>query len=169
MGDLKLNNITPDGVGKIKLGSTNVQKIYNGSTLVWPFDSSTEDPYTPVEGQNFRFIARKSSSPPYFGLFDDTLTEVSSPYTFASLPDYNTAVGSVSDNFTYMIAAGIGSDQPVQISTNNGQSWTQKSFSTVVGKTAISKNGKVMIVFYGLLSQITLQLSNDFGNSFNRC
>jgi uncharacterized protein (TIGR02145 family) len=36
MADLKLNNTTPDGVGKIKLGSTNVQKIYKGSTLVWP-------------------------------------------------------------------------------------------------------------------------------------
>lgn len=36
MSDLKLNGITPDGVGKIKLGSSDVQKIYSGSTLVWP-------------------------------------------------------------------------------------------------------------------------------------
>jgi hypothetical protein len=42
MGDLKLNNITPDGVGKIKLGSTNVQKIYNGSTLVFPTSTPIE-------------------------------------------------------------------------------------------------------------------------------
>ncbi len=38
MADLKLNGITPDGVGKIKLGSVDVQKIYMGSTLVWPTD-----------------------------------------------------------------------------------------------------------------------------------
>ena len=36
MADLKLNGITPDGVGKIKLGSVDVQEIYMGSTLVWP-------------------------------------------------------------------------------------------------------------------------------------
>ena len=36
MGNLTLNSITPNGVGKIKLGSSNVQRIYNGSTLVWP-------------------------------------------------------------------------------------------------------------------------------------
>jgi len=42
MADLKLNNITPDGFGKIKLGSTNVQKIYNGSTLVFPTSTPIE-------------------------------------------------------------------------------------------------------------------------------
>tara|TARA_R110001632_G_scaffold231451_1_gene370071 strand:+ start:481 stop:1182 length:702 start_codon:yes stop_codon:yes gene_type:complete len=36
MSDLKLNGVTPDGIGKIKLGSTDVQKVYSGSTLVWP-------------------------------------------------------------------------------------------------------------------------------------
>lgn len=36
MADFKLNGITPNGVGKIKLGSVDVQEIYMGSTLVWP-------------------------------------------------------------------------------------------------------------------------------------
>ena len=36
MADLKLNGVTPAGIGKIKLGSTDVQKVYSGSTLVWP-------------------------------------------------------------------------------------------------------------------------------------
>ncbi len=35
MGDLKIQGITP-AVGKIKVGDTNVQKIYNGDELVWP-------------------------------------------------------------------------------------------------------------------------------------
>ena len=35
MSDLKISNITP-AVGNIKTGSTNVSKIYCGSTLVWP-------------------------------------------------------------------------------------------------------------------------------------
>jgi hypothetical protein len=36
MADLKLNGVTPDGIGKIQLGSVKVQKVYNGSTRVWP-------------------------------------------------------------------------------------------------------------------------------------
>ena len=35
MGDLKIQGITP-AVGKIKVGDTNVQKIYNGEELAWP-------------------------------------------------------------------------------------------------------------------------------------
>jgi surface protein len=48
MADLKLNGITPNGVGKIKLGSADVQKIYMGSTLVWP-PSSPPGPCTGYE------------------------------------------------------------------------------------------------------------------------
>ena len=44
MADFKLNGITPDGVGKIKLGSVDVQKIYMGSTLVWPTSPPAPDP-----------------------------------------------------------------------------------------------------------------------------
>ena len=44
MADFKLNGITPDGVGKIKLGSVDVQEIYMGSTLVWPSDTPAPDP-----------------------------------------------------------------------------------------------------------------------------
>src|SRR5210317_2255650 len=39
MADFKLNGITPDGVGKIKIGSVDVQEIYMGSTLVWPMST----------------------------------------------------------------------------------------------------------------------------------
>ena len=35
MGDLKIQGITP-AVGKIKVGDINVQKIYDGTELVWP-------------------------------------------------------------------------------------------------------------------------------------
>lgn len=36
MADFKVNGITPH-LGNIKYGSQNVQQIYKGSTLVWPF------------------------------------------------------------------------------------------------------------------------------------
>jgi hypothetical protein len=48
MADLKLNGITPDGVGKIKLGSVDVQEIYMGSTLVWPPSSPTPCMFEPA-------------------------------------------------------------------------------------------------------------------------
>ena len=40
MGDFKIQGITP-AAEKLKLGSLNVSKIYNGSTLVWPIGSTT--------------------------------------------------------------------------------------------------------------------------------
>jgi len=42
MADLKFNGITP-GVNKIKLGNSSVQKIYDGSTLVWPMSIDPEE------------------------------------------------------------------------------------------------------------------------------
>ena len=48
MADLKINGITPDGVGKIKLGSVDVQEIYMGSTLVWPISSPTPCIFEPT-------------------------------------------------------------------------------------------------------------------------
>ena len=49
MADLKLNGVTPDGIGKIQLGSIKVQKVYSGSTLVWP----TSTPPAPCTGYEF--------------------------------------------------------------------------------------------------------------------
>ena len=40
MGDFKIQGITP-AAEKLKLGSSNVSKIYNGSTLVWPLEPAT--------------------------------------------------------------------------------------------------------------------------------
>jgi len=164
MSDLKIGNITPDGIGKIKLGSTDVQKVYSGSTLVWPISSDPSDPYDPVEGQDFRLIALKTVSP-YFGLFDETLTEVSTPYTFAPLPSNSvSAVATVSDNYTYMLAAGKSNNQTVQLSTDNGQSWNSLGFSSNRFSTYMSRSGQVMLVETGAGG---IQVSNNFGGNFN--
>lgn len=164
MADLKLNGITPDCIGSIKLGGIDVQKIYDGSTLVWPF--GCDGPYTPVEGQNFRFIAQKNT-PPYFGLFDETLTEVNTSYNFADLPNASlTVVAAVSDNFTYMLAAGNSSNEPVQLSTNNGESWNTLPFSSSRIAVHISKSGKTMIIETGNYPSAIIEVSNNFGSSF---
>ena len=43
MGDFKIQGITP-AAEKLKLGSSDVSKIYNGSTLVWPLGPATPGP-----------------------------------------------------------------------------------------------------------------------------
>ena len=76
MADFKIysptseTHITP-AVGKIKLGSSNVSKIYQGSTLVWPISDSPVDPYTPVNG-TARFIATNNSG--VITLYDTSFT-----------------------------------------------------------------------------------------------
>lgn len=166
MADFKIysptseTHITP-AEGKIKLGSSNVLKIYQGSTLVWPISNENEDDYTPVEGTNFRFLAHKTTSP-HFGIFDDQFNEVSTGYTFTSLPDLQTRIGAISDNFTYMVAAGNGTDKTVLLSTNNGQSWSSLGFSANFRECHMSKSGQVIAIESGN----TLKVSNDYGSNF---
>tara|TARA_B110000483_G_scaffold161063_1_gene190952 strand:- start:706 stop:1833 length:1128 start_codon:yes stop_codon:yes gene_type:complete len=163
MADLKLNGVTPNK-DQIKLGSLGVLEIRYRNQKVWPSSSDPSDPYDPVEGQDFRLIALKTVSP-YFGLFDETLTEVSTPYTFAPLPSNNvSAVATVSDNYTYMLAAGKGNNQTVQLSTDNGQSWSSLGFSSTRFSTNMSRSGQVMLVETGAGG---IQVSNDFGANFN--
>ncbi len=163
MADFKLNGITPDGVGKIKLGSVDVQEIYMGSTLVWP---ASDTPYVPVEGEELTFISNKTTEP-YYGLFDSNFNEISSDFNFSSLPSSNFKIAAVSDNLNYMIAAFTNDwINPGYISKNRGVSWTQMSnFNTRTGHVYMSKSGRV-IIFNINSSGIDYAISNDYGDSF---
>ena len=147
-----------------KILNIDVNGIITSITTYNTFtDSCSEDTYEPIEGQDFRFIASKTISP-HFGLFDDTLTEVSTPYTFAPVPNYPAIVVSkASDNYTYMLAAGRLSDQPVYLSTNNGVNWVSLGFSATRYTVHISKSGEVMIFETGAN---VIEVSNDFGTTF---
>ena len=162
MADLKLNGITPDGVGKIKLGSADVQEIYMGSTLVWPLDT----PYVPVEGGELTFISNKETAP-YYGLFDANFNEISSNFNFSSLPDADLSIAAVSDNLNYMIAARPNNfNNPGYISKNRGVSWTQMSnFNARTGYVYMSKSGRV-IIFQNDSGSVNYAISNDHGDSF---
>jgi hypothetical protein len=151
----------PDSYEIVIVGSNGViESITQYNTIT---GSCSEDPYEPIEGQDFRFIASKTISP-HFGLFDDTLTEVSTPYAFSPVPNYPAVVVSkVSDNYTYILAAGRINDQPVYLSTNNGVSWVSLGFSTTRYEVHISKSGEVMIAETGTNA---IEVSNDFGTTF---
>ncbi len=104
MGDLKFQNITPAS-GKIKLGSTDVDAIYSGSTKVWPSDVSFGDIFFEAtgktvqqEGQYTLWYATDSYTNPT-GPTDPTWDPAVAPYypTTATFPDLSewTQIGGV--------------------------------------------------------------------------
>ena len=154
----------PDSYEIVIVGSNGViESITQYNTIT---GSCSEDPYEPIEGQDFRFIAKKTASP-YFGLFDDTLTEVSSPYTFAPVPNHiSSVVAKVSDNYNYMLTGGLYDSQPVYLSTDNGESWSNSTFSANKASVHISRSGQVMIIESGGFNNALIEVSNNFGDSF---
>ena len=125
--------------------------------------SGLPDPYTPVIGTNLRLLTGKTTSP-YFGLFDSSLNEVITGYTYANVPNNaNSYIAAASDNFTYMLTSGISNSQTVSLSTNNGQSWNSLIYTGDRDTVHMSKSGQVMIL--ETLTQVIL-LSNDYGSSF---
>ena len=151
----------PDSYEIVIVGSNGVvESITQYNTIT---GSCSEDPYEPIEGQDFRFIATKSASP-HFGLFDDALIEVSAPYTFAPVPNYpDSVVAKVSDNYTYILTAGVGNPEVVHLSTDNGENWSALPFSSGKDEVHISKSGQVIIAESGVN---VIEVSNDFGGSF---
>tara|TARA_R110000744_G_scaffold160254_1_gene276564 strand:- start:48 stop:1157 length:1110 start_codon:yes stop_codon:yes gene_type:complete len=160
MGDFKIQGITP-AAEKLKLGSLNVSKIYNGSTQVWP-----STPYAPIVGGELTFISNKETAP-YYGLFDSNFNEISSNFNFSSLPSSNFRIAAVSDNLNYMVAAFPNNfNNPGYISKNRGVSWTQMSnLNARTGHVYMSKSGRV-IIFDNTGSGINYTISNDYGESF---
>ena len=94
MSDFKVNGITPEE-GKIKVGSANVKRIYQGDSWVWP---RQDDTYTPnFLESNFHYIANTPiapatapamGTPEGFAIFDSNGNIVSPPKPFAPLPTF---------------------------------------------------------------------------------
>jgi len=80
MGDLKFQDITPAS-GKIKLGSTDVDAIYSGSTKVWPSDVSFGDIFFEATGETVQQEGQ-------YTLWYATETSFPIPPFDASIPPY---------------------------------------------------------------------------------
>lgn len=172
MADLRIGTATSaPAAGTLKLGSTDISKIYSGSTLVWPISSSAPDPYTPVVGSSFRALGTLSSSP-FIGLFDSSLALVSPQPSFGALPNSNYTVGAASDNYTYILASGINQNSlSPRISTDSGATWNSLP-SPVSGTyraedTTMSKSGQIMVLEPGGTNNYIF-LSNDYGSTFTQ-
>ena len=102
MGDLKFQDITPAS-GKIKLGSTDVDAIYSGSTKVWPSDVSFGDIFFEATGTTVQqasqytlwYATESYTNPPGPTAWDPAVA----PYypTTATFPDLSewTQIGGV--------------------------------------------------------------------------
>jgi hypothetical protein len=163
MADLRIGTATSaPAAGTLKLGSTNISKIYSGSTLVWPID-----PYVPVEGSP-RFITSITSAP-YFSLVDENLNTVTPPVTFGNLPSSDYIIAAASDNLTIMIATNTNANASL-ISYNQGQSWV--AIPNVPSKrwqyVNISSSGKVIALnSSGGTTAGDVWISTDDGVSFS--
>lgn len=181
MADFKIysptseTHITP-AEGKIKLGSSNVLKIYQGSTLVWPISSDPVDPYTPIDG-TARFIATNNSG--VITLYDTSFNTVTPTNPFDTLPNSNYHLGGVSDNLTYMVATGyLNNSEDIKISNDGGQTFSNPSSGTFKSKhdyTIASKSGQVVLSLvaptptqFPPTSDHNFMLSTDYGDNFSK-
>lgn len=171
MADLKIQGITPVA-GKIKLGSSDVSKIYSGSTLVWPIANDSGDPYEPVFG-TARFVATDNVG--VINLYDTSFNAITPTNPFGLLPNSNYQLGGVSDNLSYMVACGDNStSEEIKISLDGGQTFSNPSsgtFQSDFKKTMASKSGKVILsavpnTANPPTSDANWMLSTDYGVNF---
>ena len=171
MADFKIQGITP-AEGKLKLGSSDVSKIYNGSTLVWPIANDSGDPYEPVFGAA-RFVATDNGG--VINLYDTSFNTITPLSPFGLLPNSNYHLGGVSDNLSYMVACGHSSStEEIKISLDGGQTFSNPSsgtFQSDFKKTMVSKSGKVILsavptTTYPPTSDANWMISTDYGVNF---
>ena len=135
MGNFKVLDTVPD-VGNIKVGDTNVKRIYKGDSWVWPplDDSYIPDDEISISGgssnSDFGYIANLDQQRPNvigaensltdvngFALFNADGTKITPAYPFGPLPrhtqklryqneEMQPSIVGCSDNYKYMIAAG---------------------------------------------------------------
>jgi len=115
MADFKVSGVTPR-FGNIKVGNTNVKKIYQGGTLVWPFQdppyfttptdrAQTYNPDPIAVGETFEYKVRaKSDSFPNAGL---TITSENLPNGFSiSATTIDGLTGDATATITGLISTG---------------------------------------------------------------
>lgn len=135
MSNFKLNGETPEE-GKLKVGSANVKRIYQGNSWVWP---PQDDSYTPPNlsfpENNFYFLADipqtnvyepvASSTAPRdengFGIFDTSFNQMTPSKPFSPMPTFRQewyndddrayqnrgyALRHASDDYKYLLAEG---------------------------------------------------------------
>ena len=119
MADLRIGTATSaPAIGELKLGSTNISKIYSGSTLVWPISSA--DPFNPINGTPTFIHANLG----VITLYDTSWNTISPSNPFATTPNSNYTVAASSQGYTKIILSGRNTSEAVLYSTDNGQNFS---------------------------------------------
>jgi hypothetical protein len=168
MADLRIGTATSaPAAGTLKLGSTDISKIYSGSTLVWPISSSA-DPFNPING-TATFIHADNG---VITLYDTSWNTVSPSNPFATTPNSNYTVAASSQGYTKIILSGLVGREAVLYSINNGQNFSAPSsgsFDAVWGGIFGSISGDTILAIQSVLNQPVnaLLISTDAGENFN--
>lgn len=120
MGNFKILDTIPD-VGNIKVGDTNVKRIYKGNNWIWPPQDDSYEPTEENNQTNFFYIANvdQSIDSNGFGLFDEYNNQITPASSFGAMPsfipkrvyyslgfDTSYKIEQCSDDYKYMIAIG---------------------------------------------------------------
>ena len=168
MGDLRIGTAaTAPAVGTLKLGSTDISKIYSGSTLVWPVSSSA-DPFNPINGTS-TFIHANNG---VITLYDTSWNTVSPSNPFATTPNSNYAVAASSQSYTKIILSGRITREAVLYSTNNGQNFSAPASGSFDARSAGifgSISGDTILAIPSVFNQPAnaLLISVNAGQDFN--
>jgi len=92
MSDFKVNGSTPEE-GKLKLGSSDIKRIYKGNVWVWP---PADNSYTPISPEtNFHFLTNVEQTsdtalglPEGFGIYDTFGNNIAPNNPFGILPTF---------------------------------------------------------------------------------
>jgi hypothetical protein len=92
MSDFKVNGSTPEE-GKLKLGSSDIKRIYKGNVWSWP---PADNSYTPTSPEtNFHFLTNVKQTtnsaqglPEGFGIYDTLGNNVAPNNSFGTLPTF---------------------------------------------------------------------------------
>lgn len=92
MSDFKVNGSTPEE-GKLKLGSSNIKRIYKGNVWVWPFNDNSYTPTSPETNFHFLTNVKQTSNssqglPEGFGIYDTSGNNVAPANAFSVLPTF---------------------------------------------------------------------------------
>jgi hypothetical protein len=119
MSELRIGNaISEPANGTLKVGSSNVQEIYLGSTKIWPTVSpGLDDPYVPIaDNTDPRFVGTEpvninsSQSSAYVRIYDvygntiNTLGTIATPTANPSIAGAYYCISTASDNCDYLWA-----------------------------------------------------------------
>lgn len=188
MSEIRIGTANSEpAAGTLKVGSGDVQEIYLGNQLIWPnISPSLDDPYNPVQGTNFRYLAVGTVPYRFIRLYDESWNTITptdgsgNNITFAAIPlpslSYDPVItGSDKHEFIALAARNTGFAVAPRWSSDFGQSFTQLAFPTVepnssaVSSLKLSKSGQVLIYKNKSTTSSPEQLvvSNNFASTYS--